>query len=155
MFIALCKRTESWVRGSRTAKALSLLLALLGLAFLGRPSAARAPDEAPVLALPPAATLVVPQAPPDSGASAAPQVTHSKRATPDDPVFLNEADEESLSRLPGVGPKRAKAILEQRRKVGRFRHLEELLRVKGIGRSTLKKLRPLIRLDSAPLDAGT
>jgi competence protein ComEA len=77
----------------------------------------------------------------------------SRRATPDDPVFLNQAAFEDLRRLPGVGPKRAQAILTLRQRLGRFRQVEDLLKVKGIGRSTLKKLRPLIKLDpiaSAP-----
>jgi competence protein ComEA len=39
------------------------------------------------------------------------------------------------------------AIVELRTKLGRFRQLEDLLRVKGIGRATLKKLRPLVKLE--------
>jgi competence protein ComEA len=67
-------------------------------------------------------------------------------------VFLNVATLDDLRRLPGVGPKRAEAILTLRTQKGRFRSVEELMRVKGIGRSTMRKLRPLMRLD-APLDA--
>jgi competence protein ComEA len=69
------------------------------------------------------------------------------RATPDDPVYLNEAGAEELRRLPGVGAKRAEAILAHRRHVGRFSRVEDLLRVKGIGRGTLKKWRPLVRFE--------
>ncbi|CAN5377603.1 hypothetical protein BH09MYX1_BH09MYX1_04030 [soil metagenome] len=79
-------------------------------------------------------------------ASAAPTV-HAARATADDPVFLNSATGDDLRRLPGVGEKRAQAILELRAKLGHFRQIEELMRVKGIGRATLRKLRPLVRLD--------
>jgi competence protein ComEA len=71
----------------------------------------------------------------------------TQRATPDDPVILNSASLEDFQRLPGVGPKRARAIFDLRARIGRFRHVEDLLRVKGIGRNTLKKLRPLVRLD--------
>jgi len=74
-------------------------------------------------------------------------VVHSPRATPDDPVFLNEATVTDLRRLPGIGEKRAQAIMELRAKLGRFKQIEELLRVKGIGRATLKKLRPLVRVE--------
>jgi DNA uptake protein ComE-like DNA-binding protein len=35
--------------------------------------------------------------------------------------------------LPSVGPKRALAILELRRRLGHFRRPSDLLRVKGIG----------------------
>jgi competence protein ComEA len=74
-------------------------------------------------------------------------VEHAKRATVDDPVALNTATLDDLERLPGIGPKRAAAILELRQKLGRFRQVEDLMRVKGVGRATLKKLRPIVRLD--------
>lgn len=83
---------------------------------------------------------------------ASPPPTHSRQATDDDPVFLNEATVDDLRRLPGIGEKRALAILELRRKLGRFKQIEDLLRVKGIGRSTLRRLRPLVRVDHP--DAG-
>ncbi len=76
------------------------------------------------------------------------------RASPDDPVFLNTASDVELRRLPGVGAKRADAILGLRARLGRFRALEDLLKVKGIGRATLKRLRPLVRLDPPASDAG-
>jgi competence protein ComEA len=69
------------------------------------------------------------------------------RATPDDPVVLNEAGADELRRLPGIGAKRAGSILQLRAKMGRFRQVEDLLKVKGIGRAMLKRLRPLVRLD--------
>ncbi len=87
---------------------------------------------------------------PEADAAAAPPASSSSRvarATPDDPVYLNDATVDDLRRLPGVGEKRAHAILELRRKLGRFHQVEDLLRVKGIGRSTLRKLRPLVRVD--------
>jgi competence protein ComEA len=77
-------------------------------------------------------------------------------ASPDDPVFLNAAAVDDLRRLPGIGPKRADAILALRARLGRFRAIEDLLKVKGVGRATLKRLRPLVRLDAPVLaDAGT
>ena len=76
-----------------------------------------------------------------------PPVAHSPQATADDPVFLNDATVDDLRRLPGIGEKRALAVLDLRKKLGRFKQVEDLLRVKGIGRSTLRKLRPLVRVD--------
>jgi competence protein ComEA len=75
-------------------------------------------------------------------------------ASADDPVVLNTAFAADLRRLPGIGEKRANAILALRVRMGRFRALEDLLKVKGIGRATLKRLRPFLRLDSKPSDAG-
>jgi competence protein ComEA len=72
-------------------------------------------------------------------------------------VYVNHASVEELRRLPGVGPKRADAIVALRQRVGRFQRVEDLLRVKGVGRATLRKWRPLLRLDMPPVrerDAG-
>lgn len=62
-------------------------------------------------------------------------------------VNLNDASVEQLERLPGIGPSRARAILELRARLKRFTRLEDLLRVRGIGRATFRKLRPLLTLD--------
>ena len=62
-------------------------------------------------------------------------------------VNLNDASAEQLERLPGIGPSRARAILELRARLKRFARVEDLLRVKGIGRATFRKLRPLLTLD--------
>jgi len=71
-------------------------------------------------------------------------------------VILGTATADDLRRLPGIGEKRAAAILALRAHLGRFRAVEDLLQVKGIGRATLKRLRPLIRLNPAPAaDAGS
>jgi competence protein ComEA len=68
-------------------------------------------------------------------------------------VLLNSASVEDLRRLPGIGEKRAAAIVALRTRLGRLRAIEDLMKVKGIGRATLKRLRPLVRLDG-PGDAG-
>jgi competence protein ComEA len=82
-------------------------------------------------------------------------VTAHGPATPESPVYLNTATLDDLRRLPGVGPKRAEAILALRTQKGRFRSVEELMRVKGIGRSTMRKLRPLMRIEApTQSDAG-
>jgi competence protein ComEA len=64
--------------------------------------------------------------------------------TADGKVALNLATEQDLRRLPGIGATRAKAILALRERLGRFRRPEDLLRVKGIGRRALARLRPLL-----------
>ena len=55
---------------------------------------------------------------------------------------LNRASREELERLPGIGPVMAERILALREKVGRFRELEELRSVQGIGSATIERLRP-------------
>jgi len=68
-------------------------------------------------------------------------------ASPDDPVVLNTATVDEFRRLPGIGEKRAAAMIALRERLGRFRAVEDLLKVKGIGRAMLKRIRPLVRLD--------
>lgn len=63
-------------------------------------------------------------------------------------IVLNLATEAELRKLPGIGKSRARAILEHREKLGRFRRLEDLLRVKGIGPKRLAVLRAKVVLDA-------
>ncbi len=63
-------------------------------------------------------------------------------------VDVNLAGEQELLVLPQVGPVVARRIIEYRKAVGPFRKIEELLNVKGIGRKTLLRLKPLITLGS-------
>ncbi|HET8934975.1 MAG TPA: ComEA family DNA-binding protein [Polyangiales bacterium] len=73
--------------------------------------------------------------------------THADAATETIGVVnLNTATAEELERLPRVGPTRAQAILALRAKLTQFVKVEQLLRVKGIGRATFRKLRPLLTL---------
>lgn len=60
-------------------------------------------------------------------------------------VNINEASAEQLTWLPGVGPSRADAIVAYR-KSHPFKRPEELTRVKGIGKKTFARLRPLLAL---------
>ena len=68
--------------------------------------------------------------------------------TEDGKVILNLATVEDLRHLPGVGAKRADAILILRARLGHFKHVNDLLRVKGIGVKGLKKILPHIVLDA-------
>lgn len=56
------------------------------------------------------------------------------------PVDLNSADATTLAReLEGVGMARAKAIVEYRERNGKFRSVDEMLNVKGIGPQVLEQ----------------
>ena len=61
-------------------------------------------------------------------------------------VNVNTATPEQLALLPGVGPTRAAAII-QARENRPFRTVQELMRVRGIGRATLEQLRPYVTVD--------
>ena len=55
-------------------------------------------------------------------------------------VNLNQADFDQLTLLPGVGPTKARRIIEWRAKHP-FRRIEELTRVKGFGRKSFARLK--------------
>ena len=60
-------------------------------------------------------------------------------------ININEAPAEVLVQLPGIGPARAEAIIAEREK-RRFRRIEDIIRVPGIGRKTFGRLRHSIRV---------
>jgi competence protein ComEA len=62
------------------------------------------------------------------------------------PLDLNTATAEQLDGLPGVGPATAAAIVEYRTQHGRFRSVDELLEVRGIGDAKLSSLRSKVRV---------
>jgi len=60
------------------------------------------------------------------------------------PLDLNAATVEQLDALPGVGPSTANAIVVYRQQHGRFRSVDELRNVRGMGEAKLNQLRPLV-----------
>jgi competence protein ComEA len=63
----------------------------------------------------------------------------------DSRININEADVDELAQLPGIGPARAEAIIAERER-RRFRRVEDILRVPGIGRKTFGRIRHSIRV---------
>lgn len=61
-------------------------------------------------------------------------------------VNINEASEEELQNLPGIGPAYSRRIIEWRMEHGKFTAVEQLLEIHGIGPVRLEKIRPLIVL---------
>jgi len=59
-------------------------------------------------------------------------------------VNINTATEEELQMLPGIGEARAKAVIALRQQNGGFQSAVDLLAVKGIGETALKRLRPFV-----------
>jgi competence protein ComEA len=69
-------------------------------------------------------------------------------------INVNTASVDQLTALPGVGPKLAARIVEQRQKSGAFRSTQELMSVKGIGEKNFAKLEPWLSVGDAPKAAA-
>lgn len=77
------------------------------------------------------------------------QADSGRRAGTARPVDINTATAPELIALPGIGPAVAARIIAYRTAHGRFAHIEDLDRVKGIGPATIRKLQPFIRCTNA------
>jgi competence protein ComEA len=64
-----------------------------------------------------------------------------------EPIDVNRASAAELQRLPGIGPKMAQRIIDERNKAP-FKSVDELRRVPGIGPKTLEKLKPYVTAGS-------
>lgn len=58
-----------------------------------------------------------------------------------DKIDINKATEEELMRIPTIGYKIAKGIVEYRKTNGRFRSIDELKQIKGIGQKRLEAIK--------------
>lgn len=61
-------------------------------------------------------------------------------------VDINTADQKILESLPGVGPATAKEIVKGRP----YKSVDDLANVKGIGKSKLEKIKPLVTVGGQP-----
>jgi competence ComEA-like helix-hairpin-helix protein len=59
-------------------------------------------------------------------------------------IDLNRAEWYELIILPGIGEKKARAIVEYRKEAGRFKTIGQLCEVNGIGVETVKRIKDLV-----------
>ncbi|HSD38349.1 MAG TPA: helix-hairpin-helix domain-containing protein [Rhodocyclaceae bacterium] len=64
-------------------------------------------------------------------------------------ININTATEAELDSLPGVGPTKAKAIVDYRKANGNFKSIEDIKNVKGIGDKTFDDLKSQIAVSGA------
>jgi competence protein ComEA len=57
-------------------------------------------------------------------------------------VNINTAKVDELATLPGIGPAKAEAIVKYRKDHGKFKKIEDLKEVKGIGDKLIEKIKP-------------
>lgn len=70
-------------------------------------------------------------------------------------IDLNRADRSELMQAPGIGPKRADAIIANRTSVGDFKTPDDLDRVKGFGPKLLEQATPHITAKGSPSTKST
>jgi len=99
---------------------------------------------APPIAIPEGGDSPTDQSVEDSSLENAEQSTEESSAFTDGILNINEATQVDLETLPGIGPKKAEAILAYRDQYGLFPTVESITNVSGIGEKTLENLRPLI-----------
>lgn len=162
---------QDWTRGPARSIAAGALggAAVVGLAWAiasGRGTTAPPAPRSPIATPPPLVLNPPPRAAPTPPApDTVPQETAaieepSQEPAPPTPspppppapppvliVNINKAGTAELELLPGIGPALAQRIVEHRAKHGRFRRVEDLEAVKGIGPKTLERLRPFVRVD--------
>ncbi|MFK7739992.1 MAG: ComEA family DNA-binding protein [Planctomycetota bacterium] len=68
-------------------------------------------------------------------------------------IDLNRASVGELQALPGLGPRRAEAIVLERIRRGPFRRLQDLRRVAGVGPVALRALAPHVEFGAATAEA--
>ena len=64
-------------------------------------------------------------------------------------VDLNSATAADLQDVSGIGPKKAEAIVEYRKKNGQFKSVDDLDKVPGFGKSTVDKVKKDLTVGSA------
>lgn len=62
-------------------------------------------------------------------------------------VNINTADTGELATLPGIGMIKASAIVQHRSEQGLFTTVDDLIKVQGIGKSLLERIRDLVRTE--------
>jgi len=63
-------------------------------------------------------------------------------------VNINTATQSELEAVKGLGPSKAKAILEYREKQGNFRSVDDLDNVKGFGKASINRLRSELTVEA-------
>ena len=76
-----------------------------------------------------------------------PQVTETVPVpTVSFPIDLNQASEDDLTFLPGIGEVLARRIIAHRDEYGPFTHVEDILNVEGIGKKRFEDIYDLIAI---------
>ncbi|MEH6941182.1 helix-hairpin-helix domain-containing protein [Bacillus sp. JJ722] len=70
----------------------------------------------------------------------------SNEASGEGKININTASEDELQTIPGIGPAKAKAIIQYRTEKGSFSNVDELKEISGIGDKTFEKLKDQVTI---------
>lgn len=79
-----------------------------------------------------------------NNASTNESVSHTQ--TSDGKISINTANISELTKLSGIGESKARSIIEYREKNGKFKTIEDIKKVSGIGNSTFDKIKDNIKI---------
>ncbi len=138
-------------------RALAAALLLVGLGAIGRAGLGPAPEEhswrEPGETGPVAGAAGLPEARDAVAGALRDEERALEPLAPGARLDPNVASEVELRRLPGIGPARARAIVEERRR-GPFRDARGIQRVAGIGPATYERLAPYLEVGGEAAGAG-
>lgn len=66
------------------------------------------------------------------------------------PVNINSATQAQLESVKGIGPAKARAIIEYRSKMGPFRNVDDLKKVAGFGEKTVARIHSDLTVGGRP-----
>ncbi|MFQ5428294.1 MAG: ComEA family DNA-binding protein [Thermodesulfobacteriota bacterium] len=72
-----------------------------------------------------------------------------QKSFPGFPVNINSAGVQTLVLLPGIGPKRAEAIIAERERRGGFARLSDIQDVRGIGKRRFEAIKDFIIINQS------
>lgn len=72
--------------------------------------------------------------------------TYSSNTLKDNKININKATQTELETIPGIGPSTALKILEYREKNGKFKNIEDIKNISGIGDSKYEKMKNYITI---------
>ncbi len=75
------------------------------------------------------------------------RMENSRETSNEGKININTATASELTALPRIGDIIAERIIKKRNELGKFNNVSDLMQVKGIGDSTLIKLRDLVYVD--------
>ena len=62
-------------------------------------------------------------------------------------IDINQATVKELTTLPGIGKKKAEAIVAHRNEKGKFKSVDDLKKVEGIGKKSLEKIKGYLTVE--------